>query len=313
MPIVFNAMARQARRQKVRIAPFVARISSCRQKLVVKGVCHERVMPKTMHAIVCHGPEDYRLEEWNVPQPGVEVVIRVRWALRQRPQMLSRRATLLGDEARGLLPGGESQFVGEVVALGEGAGEQYGLQLGDIAVSEQIVPCWNCRFCKRGQYWMCQDKHDVYGFRQATIGAMAEYMLFPVGALNYKVPDSLPAHHAAFIEPLGCSIHAVERGEITWHDVVVIAGCGPLGLGMVAAARLKNPQLLIAIDLNDERLEIAELCGADMSLNPNQVDVIDEVLKLTDGYGCDVYIEATGYPGRRAARLTHDPQAGHLC
>ena len=119
---------------------------------------------------------------------------------------------------------------------------------------------------------------------------------FPVGALNYKVPDSLPAHHAAFIEPLGCSIHAVERGEITWHDVVVIAGCGPLGLGMVAAARLKNPQLLIAIDLNDERLEIAELCGADMSMNPNRIDVIDEVLKLTDGYGCDVYIEATGYP-----------------
>ena len=65
---------------------------------------------------------------------------------------------------------------------------------------------------------------------------------------------------------------------------------------MVAAARLKNPRLLIAIDLNDERLEIAELCGADMSMNPRKIDVIDEVLKLTDGYGCDVYIEATGYP-----------------
>ena len=126
---------------------------------------------------------------------------------------------------------------------------------------------------------MCQDKHDVYGFRQATIGAMAEYMLFPVGALNYKVPDSLPAHHAAFIEPLGCSIHAVQRGEIKLDDVVVIAGCGPLGLGMVAAARLKNPRLLIAIDFNDDRLEIAELCGADMSLNPRKTDVIDEVLK----------------------------------
>ena len=76
----------------------------------------------------------------------------------------------------------------------------------------------------------------------------------------------------------------------------MIAGCGPLGLGMVAAARLKNPRLLIAIDLNDDRLEIAELCGADMSMNPRSIDVIDEVLKLTDGYGCDVYIEATGYP-----------------
>ncbi len=260
-------------------------------------------LPKTMPAIICHGPEDYRLEEWRVPQPAAgEVVIRVQSVGICASDLKCYQGAPLfwGDEAREgycqapVIPGHE--FVGEVVALGEGAGEQYGLQLGDIAVSEQIVPCWNCRFCKRGQYWMCQDKHDVYGFRQATFGAMAEYMLFPVGALNYKVPESLPAHHAAFIEPLGCSIHAVQRGEIKLDDVVVIAGCGPLGLGMVAAARLKNPRLLIAIDLNDERLEIAELCGADMSLNPRKIDVIDEVLKLTDGYGCDVYIEATGYP-----------------
>ena len=260
-------------------------------------------LPKTMPAIVCYGPEDYRLEEWKVPEPGAgEVVIKVQSVGICASDLKCYQGAPLfwGDDSREgycqppVIPGHE--FVGEVVALGEGAGEQYSLQLGDIAVSEQIVPCWRCRFCRRGQYWMCQDKHDVYGFRQATIGAMAEYMRFPLGALNYKVPDALPAHHAAFIEPLGCSIHAVERGEIELHDVVVIAGCGPLGLGMVAAARLKNPRLLIAIDLNDERLEVAELCGADMSLNPNKIDVIDEVLKLTDGYGCDVYIEATGYP-----------------
>jgi len=50
------------------------------------------------------------------------------------------------------------------------------------------------------------------------------------------------------------------------------------------------------LDLTDDRLEIAELCGADMSLNPGQTDAVDEVLKLAEGYGCDVYIEATGYP-----------------
>ena len=260
-------------------------------------------LPETMPAIVCYGPEDYRLDEWAVPRPAAgEVVIKVQSVGICASDLKCYQGAPLfwGDDTREgycqtpVIPGHE--FVGEVVALGEGAGEKYGLALGDSAVSEQIVPCWNCRFCKRGQYWMCQDKHDVYGFRQATIGAMADYMLFPEGALNYKVPESLPAHHAAFIEPLGCSIHAVQRGEIELDDVVVIAGCGPLGLGMVAAARLKNPRLLIAVDLNDERLEIAELCGADMSLNPAKIDVIDEVLTLTDGYGCDVYIEATGYP-----------------
>jgi erythritol/L-threitol dehydrogenase len=125
---------------------------------------------------------------------------------------------------------------------------------------------------------------------------MSEYMKFPVGALNYRVQSGIPADHAAFIEPLGCSIHAVQRGQIELDDVVVLAGAGPLGLGMIATARLKNPRLLIVLDLNEQRLELARACGADLTLNPAQVDVVDEVLRLTDGYGCDVYIEATGNP-----------------
>jgi threonine dehydrogenase-like Zn-dependent dehydrogenase len=261
-------------------------------------------LPKTMQAIVCYGAEDYRYQEWDVPQPEhEEVVIRVQSVGICASDLKCYQGAPLfwGDQHRQgycqppVIPGHE--FVGEVVALGAGAGEKYGLALGDLAVSEQIVPCWKCRFCKRGQYWMCQDKHDVYGFRQAAPGAMAEYMKFPVGSLNYKVPDSIPAHHAAFIEPLACGIHAVQRGEIALDDVVVIAGAGPLGLGMVAAARLKNPRYLVVVDMSDERLEIARLCGADIVFNPARVDVVDEVLKMTEGYGCDVYIEATGYPG----------------
>lgn len=260
-------------------------------------------LPKKMQAVVCHGPEDYRVQEWDVPRPErEEVVIKVQSVGICASDLKCYQGAPMfwGDHRREgycqtpVIPGHE--FAGEVVALGEGASEKYGLQLGDMAVSEQIVPCWSCRFCKRGQYWMCQDKHDVYGFRQATFGAMAEYMKFPVGSINYKVPQSIPAWQAAYIEPLACGIHAAQRGEISFGDVVVIAGCGPLGFGMIAAARMKNPRLLIAIDLNDDRLEVAKLCGADMALNPKQVDVVDEVLNLTEGYGCDVYVEATGHP-----------------
>ncbi len=260
-------------------------------------------IPKTMQAIVCYGPEDYRYQEAAVPQPGPgEILVKVLDVGICASDLKCYQGAPLfwGDSNRvgycqpPVIPGHE--FVGRVVALGDGAGEKYKLAIGDLAVSEQIVPCWKCRFCKRGQYWMCQDKHDVYGFRTATQGGMAEYMLFPEGALNYKVPETIPTEHAAFIEPLGCSIHAVERGEIGFDDVVVIAGAGPLGLGMFAAARMKNPRMLIALDMNDNRLELAKRCGADLGLNPSKVDVIDEVRKLTDGYGCDVYIEATGYP-----------------
>ena len=82
---------------------------------------------------------------------------------------------------------------------------------------------------------MCQI-HDIYGFRQKAFGSWAEYMLWPANALNYKVPRDLPLHHAAFVEPLACSIHAVERGDIRYQDTVVIAGCGPW-----ASAWLRQP------------------------------------------------------------------------
>lgn len=264
---------------------------------------NQTALPKTMHSVMCYGPRDYRLEEIPVPnvQPG-EVLVRILGAgiCAGDVKCFAGAPLFWGDEYRQgycqppVTPGHE--FVGEVVALGEGAAEKYDLAIGDLAVSEQIVPCWECRFCKRGQYWMCDGKHDVYGFRQRTRGAMAEYMLFPADAINHKVPDSLKPRQAVYVEPLACAIHAVQRGEIELGDTVVIAGCGPLGLGMVAAARLKNPGRLIALDLQPSRLEVAKKCGADLVLNPLEVDVVDEVRQLTDGYGCDVYIEATGHP-----------------
>ena len=259
-------------------------------------------LPATMRAVVCHGPEDYRLDERPVPGPNLgEVVVRVRstGVCASDYKCYCGSPLFWGDAHRegycqAPVTAGH-EFVGEVVALGEGAGERYGLAIGDHAISEQIVPCWDCRYCRNGQYWMCQ-VHDIYGFRQRTSGSWADYMKFPAGALNYKVPKSIPLHHAVFIEPLACAIHAVERGNLDFQDTVVIAGCGPLGLGMIAAARMRQPAQLIALDLNDHRLEVAKRCGADLGINPGKVDAVDEIRKLTDGYGCDVYIEATGHP-----------------
>lgn len=252
-----------------------------------------------MQAVVCHGPEDYRLESCAPPVPAADEVILQVGAV---GICASDLKCYLGapmfwgtDTAPGfcqapIIPGHE--FAGTVVALGDRVQD---LQLGDHVVSEQIVPCEACRYCRRGQYWMCM-QHDIYGFRRATPGAMAQYVRLPARARNYRVPKSIPLAWAAYAEPLACGIHAVQRAEIELHHTVVIAGAGPLGLGMIAAARLKNPQLLIAIDLNGHRLDVARACGADMVLNPSRMDVVDEVLKLTGGYGCDVYIEATGHP-----------------
>ena len=259
-------------------------------------------LPNSMEAVVCHGPEDYRLEERNVPTPGPgEVVIKVHSAGICASDIACYVGTpgywpsgkVPGYVQPPVIPGHE--FVGTVAALGEGAKEKYGLEIGDTAVSEQVVPCWNCRFCRHGDYWMCANG-DTYGFRAATQGAMATYMKFPAQALNHKVPDTFPIEHAVYIEPLACAIHAVQRGQIEIDDVVVIAGAGPIGMGMIAAAKLRGPRLVIVTDVNDARLDLAKAAGADITLNPSTVDAVEEIRKLTDNYGCDVFIEASGHP-----------------
>ena len=259
-------------------------------------------LPKTMLAVVCHAPYDYRLEELPVPKPDPgEVVIQVQACgiCASDIKCYTGAPLFWGDERRqpyvdGPVVAGH-EFIGRVVSLGEGAAEKHSLQVDDIAIAEQIVPCWDCRYCRTGKYWLCQ-VHHIFGFQKIVQGGMAEYMKFPAQSLVHKVPDRVPPIHAALVEPLSCSIHAVKRAKIEFGDIVVVAGAGTLGLGMIGAARLKNPSQLISIDLVDQRLDIAKDLGADVVLNPMRTDVIAKILEMTDGYGCDVYIEATGHP-----------------
>ncbi|MFS6554437.1 zinc-binding dehydrogenase, partial [Parabacteroides distasonis] len=111
-----------------------------------------------------------------------------------------------------------------------------------------------------------------------------------------KVPKELPREKALLIEPYACSKHAVDRAGITNEDILVIAGAGTLGLGMITYARMKNPAKLIVVDMIDERLEKAKDFGADLVINPSKEDAIAKIMELTEGYGCDIYIEATGHP-----------------
>ena len=98
---------------------------------------------------------------------------------------------------------------------------------------------------------------------------MATYMKYPRKSIVHKVPKSIPAWQAAYIEPLACSVHAVELGDIQLPEVVVVSGCGPLGLGMVATARLKNPRKLIALDLLDWKVTFClHVHTADLELPP---------------------------------------------
>jgi threonine dehydrogenase-like Zn-dependent dehydrogenase len=266
-------------------------------------------IPEKMQAVVCHGPNDYRLEEVAVPRRGPgEALIRVEAVgiCASDLKCYHGAAKFWGDENRPawaetmVIPGHE--FVGRVVELDDEAAERWGIAVGDRVTSEQIVPCWECRFCKRGQYHMCQP-HDLYGFKRRTPGAMASYMTYPAEALVHKISGDIPPAHAAFVEPLSCALHAVERAQITFEDTVVVAGCGPIGLGMIAGARSKNAMRVIALDMAPEKLELAEKCGADLTINIAEHDAEKIVKDLTDGYGADVYLEGTGHPSAVAQGL----------
>jgi threonine dehydrogenase-like Zn-dependent dehydrogenase len=262
----------------------------------------EDSVPETMQAVVCHGPRDYRIEEVPRPVPGPgQALVRVQAVgiCASDLKCYQGATKFWGDENRpawaetGVIPGHE--FVGEVVEIDDVAARRWSVEVGDRVVSEQIVPCWECRYCQRGQYWMCAP-HDIYGFRRRTPGAMSSYMVYPAEALVHKVSKDLPPAHAAFTEPLSCALHAVERGNIHFDDVVVVAGCGPIGLGMTAGAAAKFPAKVIALDVSDAKLELAKLCGADLTINITEQDPVQVVRELTGGYGADVYLEGTGHP-----------------
>ncbi|GAA0806090.1 erythritol/L-threitol dehydrogenase [Spirilliplanes yamanashiensis] len=259
-------------------------------------------MPETMQAVVCHGPRDYRLEEIPKPVAGPgEALVRVEAVgiCASDLKCYLGAAKFWGDENRPawaeteVVPGHE--FAGTIEQIDDEAAARWGVAVGDRVVSEQIVPCWKCRYCLSGNYHMCAP-HDLYGFKRRTPGAMASYMVYPAEALVHKVSRDLPPAHAAFTEPLSCSLHAVDRADIRFGDTVVVAGCGPIGLGMVAGAAAKSPARVIALDVADAKLELAKLCGADVTLNIARTDVVQAVKDLTDGYGADVYLEGTGHP-----------------
>ena len=258
-------------------------------------------IPKTMKALVSYGKDEYRYEDnYPVPECGPDdLLIKTEGCGICAGDLKCEHGAAMfwGDETQPawvqfpFIPGHE--FLGVVAFAGENIKDY---KIGDRIAVDQIAPCNECRFCKTGRYWMCQP-HKIFGFFTDYNGGMAEYVRIPTKhAVIHRVPKELTLEQGLCIEPYGCSKHCVDRAQIGSEDIVVLSGAGTLGLGMVTYARLRNPKILIVLDMVDGRLEKAKEFGADIVWNPSKIDVVKEIMKITDGYGCDIYIEATGHP-----------------
>jgi L-iditol 2-dehydrogenase len=239
-----------------------------------------------MMAVVVHAGDEFAYEPVDRPLVGPgEVIVKIEAAgicAADRKIYDKNHPWQLPDP---YFPGHE--YVGRVIEMGEGVAERTGLVPGDRAIAEILIPCRRCWFCHRGLHTHCDSP-------RVCVGSWAEYMLIPAGAIVHRVPDNLLPEQGALIEPVACSVHAVNLARIQFSDVVVVSGLGAIGMGILQVARLKTPKTLIGLDVDDGLLEIATRLGADVVFNPTHHHVPGELRALTDGRGPDIYIEASG-------------------
>jgi alcohol dehydrogenase len=248
----------------------------------------------TMRAAVFHGPNDIRVERVPRPEPSAgEALIRI------------TLTTICGTDVHilkgeypvrpGLIVGHEA--VGVLEALGPGV---HGYEIGDRVLVGAITPCGQCNACLSGTLSQCGHGagYEAIGgwrFGNTIDGAQAEYLLVPSAQANLaKIPDSLTDEQVVLLADIASTgFGGAESGKVRLGDSVVVFAQGPIGLCATAGARLMGASLVIGVDGDVARQEVARRMGADVVLDPAVVDVPAEVVRLTAG-GADVAIEALG-------------------
>jgi L-iditol 2-dehydrogenase len=166
---------------------------------------------------------------------------------------------------------------------------------GDHVALDSLLSCGECELCRNGQTNMCSGRR-ILGvacdeFHQQ--GAFAEYAVVPEQAI-YPVPADLPFEHAALVEPVSVALHAVGRLRIDLGDSAVVVGSGMIGLLVIQALKIAGCDDVIAIDLDDDRLQLAAKLGATATINSAKCDAVAAVLERTNGRGVDVALEVVG-------------------
>jgi threonine dehydrogenase-like Zn-dependent dehydrogenase len=183
--------------------------------------------------------------------------------------------------------------VGVIHELGDGV---TGYNVGDRVLVGAITPCGQCNPCLSGNWSQCGGAIGGWKFGNTIDGAQAEYLRVPHAQANLaKIPDELTDEKVVLLADIASTgISAVESADLQIGDSVAIFAQGPIGLCATAGARLKGASLIIAVDSDPMRMEMARRMGADVVLDFTGHDVVEEIERLTGGKGVDVAVEALG-------------------
>ena len=183
-----------------------------------------------------------------------------------------------------VIPGHEVGAVIEKV----GAEVPEGLKPGMVVTCNPYTNCGKCASCRNQRVNACQH-NETLGVQRN--GAMREYIALP---WEKVIPAGLLSPRTcALIEPMSVGFHAVNRAQVTDIDVVVVIGCGMVGMGAIVRSALRGATV-VAADIDDEKLALAKEMGASYTINTMTEDVHARLLEITSGFGPDVIIEAVG-------------------
>jgi threonine dehydrogenase-like Zn-dependent dehydrogenase len=256
---------------------------------------------RNMKAAVFAGPGRIVLDQKPVPAVGPgEALIRI-----TTTTICGTDVHILKGEHRvapGRIVGHEP--VGVIDVLGAGVTRETvsgpgitGLHIGQRVIVGAITPCGQCHPCLDGHHSQCGGKAmGGWRFGNTIDGAQAEYLLVPHAAANLTaVPDGLSDEQVLMCpDIMSTGFGGAESAGIKIGDTVAVFAQGPIGLCATAGAKLKGATRIIAVDRIPERLHMAKRMGADITIDPGETDPVVEIMRLTEGRGVDVAIEALG-------------------
>jgi L-iditol 2-dehydrogenase len=233
----------------------------------------------------------FSIEDMPRPEPGPhEVLIRV------------AACGICGSDVHGY-DGSSGRRIPPLVMGHEAAGvvaavgtQVTGFKVGDRVTFDSTVYCGECMFCRRGDVNLC-DRREVIGVSCGDYrrhGAFAEFIAVPE-RIVYKMPDCMSFPEAAMLEATAVALHAVKVSGVKQGDTALVVGAGMIGLLTMQAARAAGVARVLIADIDETRLTLGELLGADEALPGTGGLIAEATMKRTRGVGADVVFDAVGY------------------